>query len=65
MAVKYVYDFFDKTTNINLVGEKGENLARMAQVGLPVPLGFTLSTDVCSRYNKEKLLSETILSQIW
>ncbi|MBT4097243.1 MAG: pyruvate, phosphate dikinase, partial [Gemmatimonadetes bacterium] len=52
---KYVYIFgAQKTegdaTQKNLLGGKGANLAEMSKLGLPVPAGFTISTDVCTYY---------------
>lgn len=53
-AVKYVYNFGKKTDGSvkdrNLLGGKGANLAEMARIGLPVPPGFTISTDVCTYF---------------
>ena len=40
----------EKTDAINLLGGKGANLAEMATIGLPVPPGFTISTEMCTRY---------------
>ncbi|MYA15931.1 MAG: hypothetical protein F4Z28_03790, partial [Gammaproteobacteria bacterium] len=37
----------------NLLGGKGANLAEMARIGLPVPPGFTISTDVCTYYSRD------------
>src|SRR5947208_16966381 len=37
----------------NLLGGKGANLAEMASIGLPVPPGFTISTEMCTRYYTE------------
>src|SRR6476646_3028136 len=37
----------------NLLGGKGANLAEMASIGLPVPPGFTISTEMCTRYYEE------------
>lgn len=53
---KYVYEFGGGTTDgsaadKNLLGGKGANLAEMASLGLPVPPGFTLTTEVCVHYN--------------
>ena len=55
MAKKYVYIFgANKTegdaTQRNLLGGKGANLAEMSSLGLPVPAGFTLTTEVCTYY---------------
>src|SRR5215212_9560164 len=52
---KYVYFFGDgkadgRTDMKNLLGGKGANLAEMTNIGLPVPPGFTLSTEVCNYY---------------
>lgn len=53
---KYVYAFGAKTEGDasmrNLLGGKGANLAEMSKIGLPVPSGFTLTTDVCAYYYK-------------
>ncbi|MDQ8179497.1 pyruvate, phosphate dikinase [Pelagicoccus sp. SDUM812005] len=52
--VKYVYSFGQQTdgdaTMRNLLGGKGANLAEMANIGLPVPPGFTITTEVCTYY---------------
>ncbi len=55
---KYVYCFGSKGTDgdatmRNLLGGKGANLAEMAKLGLPVPAGFTLTTELCTAYFKE------------
>lgn len=52
---KYIYSFSDGTAEgdasmKNLLGGKGANLAEMANIGLPVPPGFTISTEVCTYY---------------
>ena len=51
---KYVYDFGKKTdgdaTHRSLLGGKGANLAEMARIGLPVPPGFTITTEVCTYF---------------
>ncbi len=54
-TTKWVYDFgggqSDGDASLkNLLGGKGANLAEMASLGLPVPPGFTLTTEVCSAY---------------
>ncbi|MBO93701.1 MAG: pyruvate, phosphate dikinase [Opitutales bacterium] len=59
-AKKYVYDFGKKTDGSSdmkaLLGGKGANLAEMARIGLPVPPGFTITTEVCTYFydNKQK-----------
>lgn len=55
--MKYVYNFGDgkadgKSDMKNLLGGKGANLAEMNILGIPVPAGFTLTTDVCTEYYK-------------
>jgi len=57
MNKKRVYTFGDKkaegnTTMKNLLGGKGANLAEMNLVGVPVPPGFTITTEVCTEYNQ-------------
>ncbi len=57
-ANKYVYHFGKKTDGNGkmkeLLGGKGANLAEMTRIGLPVPPGFTISTDVCTHYYANK-----------
>ena len=57
-ANKYVYHFGKKTDGNGkmkeLLGGKGANLAEMTRIGLPVPPGFTISTDVCTHYYDNK-----------
>ena len=52
-----VYKFGDKTADgnskmKNLLGGKGANLAEMSSLGIPVPAGFTITTEVCTKYNE-------------
>ena len=61
---KYLFNFEDsKIKNFknkkNILGGKGANLAEMGKLGLPVPPGFTISTEVCDLFysNKKKLFS--------
>ena len=59
MANKYVYLFGTRKSEgdkemRNLLGGKGANLAEMARLGLPVPAGFTLTTEVCTHYYDHK-----------
>ena len=56
---KYVFSFGDKKTKKvnnpkNTLGGKGANLAEMARLGLPVPPGFTISTQMCEIFYKNK-----------
>ena len=65
MANKWVYMFSEgDMTMRNLLGGKGANLAEMTSIGLPVPQGFTITTEACTQYyedgrknKKEKILS--------
>jgi pyruvate,orthophosphate dikinase len=51
MAVKYVYDFREGNKEMkDLLGGKGANLAEMTRMGLPVPLGFTVTCEACNAY---------------
>ncbi|MEO3868453.1 pyruvate, phosphate dikinase [Nonomuraea sp. B12E4] len=51
---KYVYDFTEGNRNLkDLLGGKGANLAEMTNLGLPVPPGFTITTEACRHYLKE------------
>jgi phosphoenolpyruvate synthase/pyruvate phosphate dikinase len=48
---KYVYDFAEGNKDMkDLLGGKGANLAEMTNLGLPVPAGFTITTEACQRY---------------
>ncbi|MGW6023042.1 pyruvate, phosphate dikinase [Streptomyces sp. NPDC055099] len=50
-AVKFVYDFTEGNRNLkDLLGGKGANLAEMTNLGLPVPPGFTITTEACKTY---------------
>ena len=63
---KYVYLFSEGNAQMrNLLGGKGANLAEMTIIGLPVPQGFTVTTEACTRYYEDgKTIGEDILSQI-
>ena len=70
MTKKYVYLFGtsqsegDKEMR-NLLGGKGANLAEMAQLGLPVPAGFTITTEVCTYYyNHDKTYPDSLKGQV-
>ena len=61
MSKKYVYMFAEGNANMReLLGGKGANLAEMSSLGLPVPYGFTISTEACTAYydNGEKINDE-------
>ena len=54
MAKKYVYQFKEGNANMReLLGGKGANLAEMTNIGLPVPQGFTISTEACTQYYED------------
>ncbi len=55
MSKKYVYLFTEGNANMReILGGKGANLAEMTNLGLPVPQGFTISTEACTRYYDDK-----------
>ena len=63
---KYVYLFKEGNANMReLLGGKGANLAEMTNIGLPVPQGFTVSTEACTRYYEDdQKIADDILAQI-
>lgn len=65
--VKYVYLFSEGNASMrNLLGGKGANLAEMTNLGLPVPMGFTVTTEACTRYyNDGKVIAKEIEDQIY
>ena len=67
MAHKYVYLFNEGNAGMrNLLGGKGANLAEMTGLGLPVPFGFTVSTEACTRYYEDgKAIADEILEQVF
>jgi len=66
MEKKYVYMFKEGSASMkNLLGGKGANLAEMAVMGLPVPFGFTVTTEACTDYNEGgKELNAEMVEQI-
>ena len=64
---KYVYDFAEgDATMRNTLGGKGANLAEMTRIGLPVPQGFTVSTEACTAYyNDGKQINDDIKKEIF
>ena len=64
---KYVYAFEEgKKEMKNLLGGKGANLAEMTNIGLPVPRGFTVTTEACTKYYDDaKVVSEEIVTEIF
>ena len=66
MANKYVYLFSEGNANMReLLGGKGANLAEMTNIGLPVPQGFTITTEACTRYYEDgKTIAPEIMDEI-
>ena len=64
---KFVYAFYEGNKDMrNLLGGKGANLAEMTNLGLPIPQGFTVTTEACTDYyNNGKKISEDIEKQIF
>ncbi len=64
--MKYVYTFSEGNKDMrNLLGGKGANLAEMTSIGLPVPQGFTITTEACTKYYEDgKNINEEIQEQI-
>ncbi|KGI39434.1 pyruvate, phosphate dikinase [Clostridium tetani] len=64
---KYVYLFKEGNAKMkNLLGGKGANLAEMTILGIPVPQGFTITTEACTKYYEDnKKLSDEVISQIY
>ena len=65
MANKWVYMFSEgDMTMRNLLGGKGANLAEMTSIGLPVPQGFTITTEACTQYYKDgRKINDEIMAQ--
>ena len=66
MSKKYVYQFSEgNATMRELLGGKGANLAEMTNIGLPVPQGFTISTEACTQYYEDgKMINDKIMAEI-
>ena len=66
MSKKYVYLFTEGNANMReLLGGKGANLAEMTNIGLPVPQGFTITTEACTQYYEDgKVINPEIQAQI-
>ena len=67
MAHKYVYLFSEgNATMRNLLGGKGANLAEMTGLGMPVPQGFTITTEACTQYYADgEKINDEIMDQIY
>ena len=66
MANKWVYLFSEGDASMReLLGGKGANLAEMTKLGLPVPQGFTISTEACTQYYEDgRQINDEIMGQI-
>ena len=66
MSKKFVYLFSEGDASMReLLGGKGANLAEMTKIGLPVPQGFTVSTEACTQYYDDgKKINDEIMAQI-
>ena len=66
MSKKYVYLFSEGNKDMrNLLGGKGANLAEMTAIGLPVPQGFTITTEACTQYYEDgRQINDEIMAQI-
>lgn len=64
---KFVYAFEEGNKDMrNLLGGKGANLAEMTSIGLPVPRGFTVTTEACNKYYEDnKVISEDVKNEIF
>ena len=63
--VKYVYDFSEGDKSMkDLLGGKGANLAEMTKLGLPVPPGFTITTEACRAYLKDSTVPESLATEV-
>ena len=67
MEKKYVYLFSEGNASMkNLLGGKGANLAEMTTLGIPVPTGFTVTTEACNKYYEDgKVISSEVMEQIY
>ena len=66
MSHKYVYLFSEGNASMReLLGGKGANLAEMTNIGLPVPQGFTISTEACTKYYEDgRKINDEIMAEI-
>ncbi|WP_294400777.1 pyruvate, phosphate dikinase [uncultured Clostridium sp.] len=67
MTKKYVYLFSEGNASMrNLLGGKGANLAEMTNIGIPVPSGFTVTTEACTKYHEDgQEISSEILDEVY
>ena len=66
MSKKWVYSFNEGDMSMrNLLGGKGANLAEMTSIGLPVPQGFTITTEACTQYYEDgRKINDEIMAQV-
>ena len=66
MSKKYCYLFTEGNANMReLLGGKGANLAEMTNIGLPVPQGFTITTEACTQYYEDgQKINDSIMAEI-
>ncbi|MBQ5406678.1 MAG: pyruvate, phosphate dikinase, partial [Oscillospiraceae bacterium] len=66
MSKKYVYLFSEGNASMReLLGGKGANLAEMSNIGLPVPQGFTITTEACTQYYEDgRKINDEIMAEI-
>ncbi|MCI9401700.1 MAG: pyruvate, phosphate dikinase, partial [Lachnospiraceae bacterium] len=66
MSKKWVYSFKEGDMSMrNLLGGKGANLAEMTSIGLPVPQGFTITTEACTQYYEDgRKINDEIMAQV-
>lgn len=65
MAPRWLQDFRDGTADqADLLGGKGANLAEMTRMGLPVPPGFTITTDACRTYLRSGSVPDGLFTEV-
>ena len=66
MAKKWVYDFKEGSASMReLLGGKGANLCEMTNIGLPVPAGFTITTEACTQYYEDgRKINDEIMAEV-
>ena len=66
MSKKWVYLFTEGNANMReLLGGKGANLSEMTNIGLPVPQGFTITTEACTQYYEDgRKINDEIMAQV-
>ncbi|MBT5021748.1 pyruvate, phosphate dikinase [Candidatus Woesearchaeota archaeon] len=65
MEKKYIYDFSEGKKDMKeLLGGKGANLAEMTNIGIPVPFGFTITTEACHEYSETNKFPEGIFEEM-